>query len=1056
MKWLLKFQKKGVKMITADEFIKSEKLNPAQEAAAITSNGEFLVSASAGSGKTKVLSSRATKLILEGTPVEKLLILTFTKEAAKQMAERIKKLLIKVDNLEAASKVDLAHIETFDSFCLAMVRRYHNLLNLDANVTILDKGILEIETSRLIQEIFDEFYKKQDERFLNFITQFSSKDDENIKNKIIRKLFKKFEIIPDTEKYINNYFLNFYDENKFIKSLDNYYEEIMDKLKTLKYEYDINNYELNDKIYDTFMIALSCRDYDDLVALNDFNFGRVKGDDASKDFHSRLKTVLEYIKDHNDYSESHHFVSKEKMLLSYRNSKKHIEIVLEIIKELHRRLLDFKKRNNAFDFIDIAKYLIKLLKENDSVRKEISSMFDYIMIDEYQDTSDLQEETINLIKNNNVFQVGDIKQSIYRFRNANPDLFLEKMNKFNNNEGGKTHILKTNYRPTVEVIDAINLFFAKVMKPPHQEYDYNDGHAMEPLEGKCGVDKGMQVISYSASEIKENIDKDEFEVTYIALDILRRIKESNNSLNFSNFTILIDRANKFNFIKKIFDKYSIPLSIEREDNVEMDDIYFVIKNILKLIFYIHDDNKKMEFDHSFISILRSFIYEISDEELANLAENKDYSSYDLYKIIDRLNLEKDNLSIRDLIFSIYEQFDIYKNLLKIDNYDFNLAILDRILSLAISYDELGQSALDLLNYFIDADEYEVSMKIRVKEDIENCVKLMTIHGSKGLEFDYIYLPFNNVLPNLEDARSSILFDQKLGMFIPSYDFGDIGSPFRDQLSDKINSELAMERLRLLYVGLTRAKKQNIVLLPLPNLNNKKKISNVLKENCSTFSNFYYYGLMDEDYSFLDYPEVINANFETLMRMNDLITNNVNDLKDEKETVKTTLEIKPCVNLNLLKPLKRIRASKAESSIADEDLLNFGTRLHAYLEKIDFKNVDLSFIQDEKERKMIDRFLKLDIFKNAKNARALHEFSYYDEEEDVSGFIDLILIYDEHIDIIDFKLSHIDDPNYARQLGMYKHYLEKINNKKLTIKTYLTSIIKGTCKEVKSYEDGVNK
>ena len=311
-------------MITAVEFIKSEKLNPAQEAAAITSNGEFLVSASAGSGKTKVLSSRATKLILEGTPVEKLLILTFTKEAAKQMAERIKNLLIKVDNLEAASKVDLAHIETFDSFCLAMVRRYHNLLNLDANVTILDKGILEIETSRLIQEIFDEFYKKQDERFLNFITQFSSKDDENIKNKVIRKLFKKFEIIPDTEKYINNYFLNFYDENEFIKSLDDYYEEIMDKLKTLKYEYDINNYELNDEIYDTFMIALSRRDYDDLIALNDFKFGRVKGDDASKDFHYRLKTVLEYIKDHNDYSESHHFVSKEKMHLTYRNRKKHI------------------------------------------------------------------------------------------------------------------------------------------------------------------------------------------------------------------------------------------------------------------------------------------------------------------------------------------------------------------------------------------------------------------------------------------------------------------------------------------------------------------------------------------------------------------------------------------------------------------------------------------------------------------------------------------------------------------------------------------------------------
>lgn len=1043
-------------MITAKEFIKSEKLNPAQEAAAITSKGEFLVSASAGSGKTKVLSSRTTKLILEGTPVEKLLILTFTKEAAKQMGERIKNLLIKVGNFEAASKVDLAHIETFDSFCLVMVQRYHNLLNLDANVSILDKGILEIETSRLIQKIFDEYYEKQDERFLNFITQFSSKDDANIKNNVIKKLYKKFEIIPDVEKYIDNYFINFYDEDKFIKSLDDYYLEVMEKLKTLKNEFEMFKYDLNNDIYDTFMIALSCRDYDDLVRLNDFKYGRVKGDAASKDFHSRLKTVLKYVEDHNTYSKSHHFASKEKMLLTYRNSKTHIEIVLEIIKELYLRLLDFKKRNNAFDFIDIAKYLIKLLKENESVRKEISSMFDYIMIDEYQDTSDLQEETINLIKNNNVFQVGDIKQSIYRFRNANPDLFLEKMNKFSKNEGGKTHILKTNYRPTEEVIESINLFFEKVMKPPYQEYDYNNGHDMEPLEGKHGIDKGMQVISYSSNEISKDIDKDEFEVRYMALDILKRIKESNNSLNFSNFTILIDRANKFNFIKKVFDEYSIPLSIEREDNVEQDDIYLVIKNILKLVFYIHDESKKTEFDHSFVSILRSFIYEVKDEELTNLMEHKSYFNYDLYKIIDKLNVEKEQLSIKDLVLLIYERFDIYKNLLKIDNYDFNLSILDRILSLAISYDELGQSALDLLNYFIDADEYKVSMKIRVKEDIENCVKLMTIHGSKGLEFDYIYLPFNDVSPNLEDVRSSILFDQKLGIFIPSYDFGDIGSPFRDKLNDKLNSELAKERLRLLYVGLTRAKKQNIVFLPLPSESAKNNKPNILKENSSTFSNFYYYGLMDIDYCFLNYPEVINVNFETLVKLNDEISKNLTNLEDEEKTIKIALEIKPCVHLDLIKPSKKIRASKAESSNADEDLLDLGTRLHAYLEKIDFKHIDLNFIQDEKERTLIDRFLKLDIFKNAKEAKVLHEFSYYDEEEDVSGFIDFILIYDEHIDIIDFKLSDIDDPNYARQLGMYKHYLQKINDKKLTIKTYLTSIIKSTCKEVTSYEDHINK
>lgn len=1048
-------------MISPNDFLKGENLNKDQFAAAKVSKGEYLVSASAGSGKTKVLSARTVKLVLEGRPIEKMLILTFTKKAAKEMAERIRGLLIKCGRLDEASKVDLAHIETFDSFCLAMVQRYHNLLNLDANVTILDKGILEVEMRRLIQEIFDEYYRKGDEKFLNFITQFSAKDDQNIKNSLITKLFRKFEIISDMEVYIDNYFVRFYDENKFLESLDNYFNDVMDNLRTLKNEYDSSEYELNGDIYDTFNIALSCRNYDQLVALNDFKFGTMKGDKDSKDFHKRLRKVLENIKDHNDYSKNHHFASKEKMLLTYKNTKPHIEIVLEIIKELYRRLLDFKKRNNAFDFIDIAKYLIKLLNENEDVRKEISSMFDYIMIDEYQDTSDLQEKTINLIKNNNVFQVGDIKQSIYRFRNANPDLFLEKMNNFLKEQGGECFTLKINHRPTNKVIDSVNFFFSKVMKPPYQEYDYNDGHQMKAYITN-GVEEGMRVISYDKKKIiEQNMAPDEFEVRFIANDIIRRIKENGNALNFSDFTILIDRAKKFNFIKKIFDEYAIPLSIEREDNVENSDVYLVIKNILKLVFYLKDEEKKAEFDHSFVSVLRSFIYEISDEELMNLMTDKNYFSYDLFKIIEELNQIKDDLSIKDLLLLIYERFDFYNRLLKLDNYDFNLAILDRILSLATSYDELGQNAEALLNYFLDADEYEVMMKIRIDENFENCVKLMTIHGSKGLEFNYVYLPFNYVAPNTDDVKSSVLFDQDLGLAMPCYDYGDIGSPFRDKITKKLKSQLAMERLRLLYVGLTRAKIQNIVFLPM--YDNKTKKVNTLEEFKSTFTNFYYYGLMDDEFNFLNYPEVItadvsNINYESYDGSNDSQNGNDQDgdNNDEGSKKEEALYLKPLPKIRLIKPSKKVRASKDESEDANEELLNLGTRLHSYLEKVDFKHIDLSFIKDEKERNYIDRFLKLDLFKNAKDARALHEFSYYDEEEDVSGFIDLILIYDEHIDIIDFKLANIDDPNYVRQLGMYKHYLEKINENYLPIRTYLASVIKATYKEVMTDENDLDK
>lgn len=1023
-----------------------------QEEAIYTSGKNIIVSAGAGSGKTAVLSERVLHKIEEGTHVNELLILTFTRAAADEMKDRIRK---KISGKEELKKeltlLNSSYITTFDSFALSVVKKYHYLLNITDNINITDESIVKIQNKKILDEIFERSYKNI--RFQELIKKYCIKTDKVLKENIL-SIALKIDGFIDPFGFIDNVYNNFFNENNVDNLLKTYESIINDLKKTIELEienmslYFDNDYieKVNDAVYNILNADIDELHLYSTVKLPTVPRGSSEEAKASKD---SLKKACDKLLSYGNYGTINDIKN------DIYSTKDTVLTILDIIKEFLLEIEKYKKENDIYTFNDISKLSIKILKENENIREELKSSFKEIMIDEYQDTNDVQETFIGMISNNNVYMVGDIKQSIYRFRGSNPEIFKEKYSNYSKDIGGYKIDLIKNFRSRSEVLDNINKIFCLIMDYNLGSAEYSVSHQMVygntayDTEKVDGFNYNFRVLEYLNKQKESGFSDIEVEIFTIAKDIKNKLdnnfqvfdKEDGKLRNatYNDFVIILDRSKYFDDFKKIFEYFDIPLTILKDGKLNSTTDILLIKNLVDFIIKIKEDVYDIDFKYDFISIARSFLYEYSDEYIFDIVTNnkiKETTIYnDLSTLSDKLNSYTSSLLFNDIL----DVTNFYNKLNKVGDYEEVNVRLKTINSLSSSLSSLGLSIMDFRDYLTDIIENDEDIKYATYTKEGNSVKILTIHKSKGLEYPICYFADLDHEFNTSELKDKFIVDKKYGLIVPSNLEEIDNSLLKEMYKYDFNREEVSEKIRLFYVALTRAREQMIIVLPdretrTLEKNNDGVIEEIRRLSFNKLSSFIY-GIKNYLYSYFEGIDIEKLGLtKNYLYPKKIVQETLNNIKDNINVEEINIENEVVEEKHFSKETNKIITKE------ENDLMKFGTKVHEIFELLDFRNIDLSLVDNKFIRNKVEKFLSNDLLKNISNANIYkeYEFIYNKDNNEYHGIIDLMLEYDNHIDIIDYKLKSITDENYIKQLNGYKEYIEKISNK--NVSTYLYSIL----------------
>ncbi len=991
----------------------------------------IIVSAGAGSGKTAVLTERVIRKLKSGVDVNKLLILTFTKEAAGEMKSRIRASIIKNKLDKQLKLLDSAYITTFDSYANSLVKKYHYLHNISDNFKIVDSSIITIYKYNILENMFLNLYGTED--FDKFISDYCYKDDDNVK-KLIISLSSKLDLLPNKEEYLDNYITSYYSEENISNLIDTYLNLIRDKINELKDLYDnFLSYapsNLIDKLNTYFKPLFNSNTYDDWVLFKTLPTIRFMGvPEEVKDLAEDIKVKKDEIKELLRFDE----VSEIKD--SILKTKEYATVIIKIIKELDEKVNEYKNKMEAYEFTDIAKMAIKTVKDYPDIRNEIKNYFNEIMVDEYQDTSDLQEEFLSYIDNANIYMVGDIKQSIYRFRNANPYIFQNKYESYSrHNNGIKIDLLK-NFRSRKEVLDAINNIFNNIMDNDIGGANYQLEHNM--VAGNTDYDEykkdnnELEIYNYLDNEEDK---KEEIELFIVSNDIKEKIKNKYKvydkdkkclrDITYNDICIITDRNKYFDTYKKILEYHEIPSTVYTDIKITEDMVYMVIKNLFNLVYTIKNNILDDKFRYYYTSVARSFLFSYSDNTIYQLNKDKAFKNDQIFKLCLDLDI---NNPLPNILYDIINKFDVYDKLNNLANIERNILTISNIIEIAKSVNDLGYSYHDFLEYLDILSDLDLDIKYNVSTKAENAVKIMNIHKSKGLEFSLCYFVGMANEFNYQDIKTKTLFSNKYGLVLPySKDDTLTDTIVKDLCTNDYYKEEVSEKIRLLYVALTRCKEKMIIVAQLNS--EKTKYNNLVPSN------------IRKGYkSFLDILNSLNIINKYIVNKDYKVDSKYNKVKLKDITNNDYHEKISIKKINMeYKIIDNKHYSHEEINLIDSfDIksMEYGTSIHKIFEYDDFYNPKSTYVKD---------FLK-----NVPNnfINIYHEYEFYDRIDDTEyhGIIDLILEYDTDIYIIDYKLKDIDNPDYLKQIKGYKEHIRKITNK--NIKTYLYSIKDNILKEV---------
>lgn len=1012
----------------------------------------IIVSAGAGSGKTAVLTERVLEKVKNGVSLSNLLILTFTKMAAKEMRERIGSKLKENNFVSELSILDTADITTFDAYALSLVKKYHYYLNLSKNINIIPSSVIDLYKREILKNIFEDLYEKEDKEFLSLIKEYCVKDDKEIFDYILG-LNNKLDLKTNKREYLESYIDSKYNEDSICKDIEEYTTVIFKLIDNIRnYLEYIDDADYFDKLYKVISPLLDSSTYDEIKSNIEFKMPIARGvSDITREYKDKISESIKEIKKYVSYDSEK--VIKEGIL----KTKIYVEEIIKIILQLDEKVSEYKNKYDYYEYSDIAGFAIRLVKENSEIRNEIKNNLNEILIDEYQDTNDIQEEFISYISNNNVYMVGDIKQSIYRFRNANPYIFKNKYDNYSNNNGGIKIDLNKNFRSREEVITNINLMFDRIMDDDiggalyRKSHQMIFGNMMYKGDGDNNQNNDFEVYSYLN---ETNYKKEEVEAFIIADDILDKInsgylafgkeEKGNRNIKYSDFVILMDNSKNFELYKKILEYKGIPTTIMKSGNLLDGELIVILKNIVSLIIKIKEGSIDTEFKKLFMSLGRSFLFNIDDNILFDYFLNKNFYSSDIYKITKEISDGVDIIPIEKLLDIIIDKFDIYNKLILIGDYKANILRIEKLKEITRNLVDLNYSVYDYKDYLCSIVDNDMKIEYSVNDSNDNTVKIMTIHASKGLEFNVCYFSGLYSKFNIREAINKFSYDNKYGIIIPYKDdfmYNTIyhNLSYRDYVLENIS-----ERIRLLYVALTRAKEKMIFVLP----QNKSDISidisdvidNSIRSKYSSFASIMYSleAITKEYYKNISLDDIGLTKEYNLIKNGNYVKE-INEVYDKIE-VEEILSYEDNIKEEKSFSKKSIHLINKD----EQNKLDYGTKIHELLELTDFINPNYDELS-MKERQIINNFIDKINIQGAKIYKE-YEFVYNEDNITYHGIIDLILEYDNNIKIIDYKLKNINDSEYLKQLSGYKKYIESIFNKNVNI--YLYSILNDDLEEIR--------
>ena len=986
----------------------------------------IIVSAGAGSGKTAVLTQRVIRKINDGIPVDRLLVLTFTNEAANEMKNRIRSAIIKNNLTEQLGLLDSSYITTFDSFALSVVKKYHYLLNIKKDISITDKNIISIYKNKIITDIFERKYGE--ESFNSMINAYCLKDDKIIKDFIL-EISSKLDLLVDKKTYLSNYIETYYSDkhikellNEYIKIIKNKIEELRDTYKELL---SFINDSTTNKLDKYLSPLFTGNKYDEFVLFNTMPAVKITlTEETGKDIKDEFKNKVDEIK------KLLHEKSEIDLINAITSTKEHAKVIIDIIKELDKFVEEYKDTYGIYEFNDIAHMAIDIVANYPSARDELKDYFNEIMVDEYQDTSSIQEEFISHISNNNVYMVGDIKQSIYRFRNANPYIFQEKYDSYSHNLGGIKIDLLENFRSRKETLFNINEIFNLIMDNDIGNADYIKTHNM--IYGNKLYDEedtknnnSLEIYNYSLED--EEFTNVEKELFIISEDITKKIKEKYpvfdkeekklRPIKYSDICIITDRNTHLTNYRKILEYNKIPSVIYMDEELTSDTVIMVIKNLIDFVNHVKNNILDDKFRYLFTSIARSFLFNYSDDLIYRINKEKTFSKDNIYKIATTIDT---SLSLVSVINEIIEKYDVYLSLTNLSDIDKDITRISNLIDIASSLNDMGYTIEEFINYLEEVNKLGLSVKYKTDTGSADSVKIMNIHKSKGLEFSLCYFTGMTNKFTIKEISSKFIFDSNYGIILPYLKDNELTDTItKDIYKYHYLLEEVSEKIRLFYVALTRCREKMIIVAPLD-------------DTTAGYNNLVPFNKRLKYRSFLDILKSINLINKYIVNKTAHYTKDylLSKIKKIDEQKKQPSVIEKLVNIEYQK-LKTAHFSKEKISLLDKDTIKkmkYGTDTHELFEYTDFSNTN---------NKVVKKLLK-NIDLNYQEIYKEYEFIYTKEDTTYHGIIDLLIVYPDHISIIDYKLKNIDDEAYLKQLFGYLEYIKSITNKEVSI--YLYSIL----------------